>query len=102
MEQAPGSGLSGFARKARLVTHPPAQSDAHVHVGIDHKKHARRRSIGEILAAVFSLVIAAFSIYILGRTVSAVSLSALRQAIAATSADQIAGAALLTVCPSLP
>ncbi len=97
MEQAPGSGLSGFARKARLVTRPPAQSDAHVHVGIDHKKHARRRSIGGILAALFSVVIAAFSIYILGRTVSAVNLSDLRQAIAATSAQQIAGASFFTV-----
>jgi glycosyltransferase 2 family protein len=97
MEQAPGSGLSGFARKAKLVTRPPAQSDAHVHVGIDHKKHARRRSIGGILAALFSVVIAAFSIYILGRTVSAVNLSDLRQAIAATSAQQIAEALFFTV-----
>lgn len=95
MEQAPGSGLSGFARKAKLVTRPPAQSDAHL--GIDHKKHARRRSIGGILAALFSVVIAAFSIYILGRTVSAVNLSDLRQAIAATSAQQIAEALFFTV-----
>ncbi|QBR72955.1 lysylphosphatidylglycerol synthetase family protein [Beijerinckiaceae bacterium] len=97
MEQAPGSGLSGFARKAKLVTRTPAQSDAHVHVGLDHKKHARRRSIGGILAALFSVVIAAFSIYILGRTVSAVNLSDLRQAIAATSAQQIAEALFFTV-----
>ncbi|HUI21948.1 MAG TPA: UPF0104 family protein [Methylocella sp.] len=57
---------------------------------------ARRRPIGQMLAAVFSLAIAAFSIYVLVRVLSGVSLSALRQAIAATGADQFATAALLT------
>ncbi|WGJ15456.1 UPF0104 family protein [Methylocapsa sp. D3K7] len=94
-EQEPGGGLSGFTRKAQPVALVSVQHDAHVHQ--DHAARARRRSIGQILAAVFSLAIAAFSIYVLGRAVSAVSLSALRQAIAATGADQIAGAALLTV-----
>ena len=87
--------MSGFTRKAQPVALVSVQHDAHVHQ--DHAARARRRSIGQILAAVFSLAIAAFSIYVLGRAVSAVSLSALRQAIAATGADQIAGAALLTV-----
>jgi glycosyltransferase 2 family protein len=94
-EREPGDGLSGFTRKAKPVALVSVQHDAHVQQG--HAARARRRSIAQILAAVFSLTIAAFSIYVLGRAVSAVSLSALRQAIAATGADQIAGAALLTV-----
>ncbi|HEY8006408.1 MAG TPA: lysylphosphatidylglycerol synthase domain-containing protein [Methylocella sp.] len=94
-EQEPGGDLSGFTRRAKPVALVSVQHDAHVQQ--DHAARARRRSIGQILAAVFSLAIAAFSIYVLGRAVSAVSLTALRQAIAATGADQIAGAALLTV-----
>ena len=65
--------------------------------GEDLSVPVRRRPIAQILAAVFSLAIAAFSIYILGRTISGVSLGALSQAIAATSAEQIAAAALLAV-----
>jgi glycosyltransferase 2 family protein len=94
-EQESDSGLRGFARKAKLVTLTSAQDGAQVPE--DQVAGARRRPIGQILAAVFSLLIAAFSLYILGRAVSAVSLGALREAIAATSADQIAAAALLTV-----
>jgi glycosyltransferase 2 family protein len=95
MEQLPGSGLSGLARKAKLVTPTPGHDDAHMHH--DHARKARHRSIGGILAALFSIVIAAFSIYILGRTVSAVNLGDLRLAIAATSAQQIAEALFFTV-----
>jgi glycosyltransferase 2 family protein len=72
-----------------------AQDGAQIHA--DHAARARRGSIWQMLAIALSLAIAAFSIYVLGRAVSAVSPSALRQAIAATSAEQIMGAALLTV-----
>jgi glycosyltransferase 2 family protein len=91
-KQDSSSGLSGFARKAKPVAWASAQDGAQLK--LDHA--ARHRSIGQMLAIAFSLAIAAFSIYILGRAVSAVSPSALRQAIAATSAEQIAAAALLT------
>jgi len=57
---------------------------------------ARRHSIGKKVAAGVSVLIAIFSLYILGRAFSAVNLSDLRAAIAATSAEQIAAAALLT------
>jgi uncharacterized membrane protein YbhN (UPF0104 family) len=95
MEQKSGRGLSGFARKAKPVTQISAQDGAQIHE--DHAARARRGSIWQMLAITLSLAIAAFSVYVLGRAVSAVSPSALRQAIAATSADQIAAAALLTV-----
>lgn len=62
----------------------------------DHAAAARRRSLGRKIAAAFSIAIAAFSIYILGRTFSTVSLSDLGAAIAATSRHQIAEAALFT------
>ncbi|MGH6795764.1 MAG: lysylphosphatidylglycerol synthase domain-containing protein [Methylocella sp.] len=94
-EQESGSGLSGPAGKAEPVAQTPTQAGAQIHEA--HLARARRGSIWQMLAIALSLVIAAFSIYVLGRVVSAVSLSALRQAIEATSADQIATAALLTV-----
>ncbi|MDQ6703123.1 MAG: UPF0104 family protein, partial [Pseudomonadota bacterium] len=87
--------MSGFAREAKPVARTPTQDGAQIHE--DHAARARRASIWQMLAIALSLAIAAFSIYVLGRAVSAVSPSALRQAIAATSADQIATAALLTV-----
>jgi uncharacterized membrane protein YbhN (UPF0104 family) len=94
-EQEPGTGLRGFARKAKLIALPSARDGAQIPQ--DQAAEVRRRPIGQILAAIFSLLIAAISLYILGRAISAVSLSALREAIAATSADQIAAAALFTV-----
>ncbi|MFZ0508150.1 MAG: lysylphosphatidylglycerol synthase domain-containing protein [Methylocella sp.] len=86
MEQESASGLSGSA---------PTQDGAQIHE--DHAARARRGSIWQMLAIALSLAIAAFSIYVLGRAISAVSPGALRQAIEATSAEQIATAALLTV-----
>lgn len=61
------------------------------------QRHAaqRRHSLGRKIAAGCSIAIALFSIYVLGRTFSAVSLADLSHAIAATSAEQIAQAALL-------
>src|ERR1700730_18055701 len=88
MEREPASGLNGFA-------HDGAPIDE------DHAARLRRGSIWQMLAIALSLAIAAFSIYVLGRAVSGVSLSALRQAIAATSAEQIMAAALLTVASFL-
>ena len=52
-EQEPGGDLSGFTRKAKPVALVSVQHDAHVQQ--DHAARARRRSIGQILAAVFSL-----------------------------------------------
>ncbi len=95
MEQKSARGLSGFARKAKPVMQISTQDGAQLRE--DHAARARRSSIWQLLAIALSLAIAAFSLYVLGRTVSAVSPSALRQAIAATSAEQIATAALLTV-----
>lgn len=86
MEQEPASGLSGSA---------PTQDGAQIDE--DLAARARRGSIWQMLAVALSLAIAAFSIYVLGRAISAVSPGALRQAIEATSAEQIATAALLTV-----
>ena len=94
-----GSRLREFAGKAKLITlisAPDCAKSGQDHSSQDHSGRLRHGSIGQIFAAVFSLLIAAISIYILARTVSAVSLSALRQAITATSAEQFAGAALLT------
>ncbi len=90
-----GSDLSGFAREDKPVARAPAPDGAQIHA--DDAARARRGSIWQMIAIALSLSIAAFSIYVLGRAVSEVSLSALRQAIAATSAEQIMAAVLLTV-----
>ena len=93
-EPEPNDGASGIARKAKLVALVSAPEAA------DTKPKAessRRRSIGQILALTLSLVIAAFSLYILGHVVSGVRLGALRQAITATGADQIFAALLFTI-----
>ncbi len=95
MEQESASGLSGLAHEAKPAAQTPTQDGAQIHES--HAARVRRGSIWQLLAIALSLAIAAFSIYVLGRVVSAISLSALRQAIAATSAEQIATAALLTV-----
>jgi uncharacterized membrane protein YbhN (UPF0104 family) len=84
IEQESANGLNGFAHDG-----------APIHE--DHAARLRRGSIWQMFAIALSLAIAAFSIYVLGRAVSAVSLSALRESIAATSAEQIMAAALLTV-----
>jgi glycosyltransferase 2 family protein len=90
----------------RYVRHDIAEESASVLNGFandgapiheDHAARLRRGSIWQVLAIALSVTIAAFSIYVLVRAVSAVSLSALREAIAATSAEQIMAAALLTV-----
>ncbi|WP_036256830.1 lysylphosphatidylglycerol synthase domain-containing protein [Methylocapsa acidiphila] len=64
-------------------------------VDAGHEK-ARRSSVGRRIAAACSIAIAIFSVYVLARTFSAVSFADLRHAIAATSGEQIAMAALLT------
>lgn len=64
--------------------------------GDDETAVARRHSLGRRIAAGFSLAIAAFSIYILAYTFSGVNWQDLGKAIAATSAGQIATAAVLT------
>jgi glycosyltransferase 2 family protein len=94
-EQAAGSGLSGFLREDQQVACAPTQDGAQIDEG--HAARPRRGSIWQILAIALSLAIAAFSIYVLVRAVSAIDPSALRQAITATSADQIMAAVLLTV-----
>ncbi len=92
-----GSGAAGgstaYPRKgviARTLALDEAQTADELHAT------ARRHSIGRKIAAACSIAIALFSIYVLGRTFSAVSLTDLSHAIGATSADQIAKAALLT------
>jgi uncharacterized membrane protein YbhN (UPF0104 family) len=92
--QESSRGRSEFARKANPVVWSPAREEALPRK--DGPAQTPHRSIGQFLAVAFSLAIAGFSIYILGRTVSGVSWSALRHAIAATSAEQIAAAALFT------
>jgi glycosyltransferase 2 family protein len=56
----------------------------------------RRRSIGTYIAGTFSLAIAALAIFVLVRTLSHINLVQLRNAIAATSDEQILAAAGLT------
>jgi glycosyltransferase 2 family protein len=94
MKQEQGKGLGAFARKARPVVRASQRAGAQIHRHLPAQ--VRRLPVGQILALVFSLAIASFSIYVLVRTFSAVSFGALRQAIAATSAGQIAQALLLT------
>ena len=89
-KQQSSSGISGLVRKAIPVAW----------ISANHQKalaaRVPRPTIGQSIAIGFSLAIAAFSIYLLGHAISAVSPGALRQAIAATSAEQITAAALLT------
>ncbi|MCI0598222.1 MAG: UPF0104 family protein [Beijerinckiaceae bacterium] len=93
-EQEASGGLNGSARKANPVAMSSTKADSLSWQGA--LPPVSRRTVGQSLAIGFSLAIAAFSLYILGRAISAVSPGALRQAIAATSAEQIATAALLT------
>ncbi len=100
-EHDSGGGLSGFTRKPKLIKLVSSRDREHGQQGSEHVHkepggEVRQGSIGQILAALFSLAIAGFSIYVLIHVLSGVSLSALRQAIAATGADQFAAAALLT------
>lgn len=85
---------TGFSRsrgaRAQTLAIDDGQASDEAH------RTARRGSIARKIAAVCSIAIALFSIYILARTFSSVSLSDLRRAIAATSGDQIAAAALFT------
>ncbi len=59
-------------------------------------REQQRRSIGTYIAASFSLAIAALAIFVLVRTLSHINLVQLRNAIAATSDEQILTAAGLT------
>jgi glycosyltransferase 2 family protein len=94
MDQESGSRLGAFARKMKLLGWGSAPGGQYSQK--ERLARERRRTIGQLLAIAFSLAIAAGSIYLLGRAFSGVSVSALRQAIAATSAGQIATAVLLT------
>jgi glycosyltransferase 2 family protein len=87
-------GPSEFARKAHPVVWLPSRREAPP--GMDQSGRLPAGSIGQLLAVIFSLAIAGFSIYVLGRVLSGVSWSALRHAIAATSAEQILAAAFFT------
>jgi uncharacterized membrane protein YbhN (UPF0104 family) len=87
-------GLSKFARKAKPVASPNSREQSPQ--GKDHPARPRFGSIGQLLAIAFSLGIAGFSIYILGHVLSGISWSAVRQAIAATSAEQIVASAFFT------
>jgi len=94
-EEGRGEGLRGLARRAVRVT-LASKLDARRRPQ-DHALRARLQTAGQIIFGLFSLLIAAISIYILIKVVSAVSLGALRQAIAATGIDQIALAAFFTI-----
>jgi glycosyltransferase 2 family protein len=94
-EQGPSGGLGPSARKAKLlVNHFSENGGAQLHRDLAAQGH--HRTISQLVAVTLSLVIAAFSLYLLGRVVSGISISSLRQAIAATSIGQIAAALLLT------
>lgn len=74
----------------------PGQSNGgEVEIDIAARNEARRKWLHRIGMA-FSLAIFAFAVYVLTQTVATVNLGDLRRAVAATSAEQIAGAALLT------
>jgi uncharacterized membrane protein YbhN (UPF0104 family) len=94
MEQEPTDGLGAFARKAKPVAWVASQDGAQLQKVRAPLIH--RLPIGHMLAIAFSLAVASFSIYILGRTFSAVGIGALRQAIAGTSVLQVGQAVLLT------
>ncbi|HTV32574.1 MAG TPA: lysylphosphatidylglycerol synthase domain-containing protein [Methylocella sp.] len=86
--------MSGITRKAKLVAlaSEPGEAESKLQTA-----QSRGRSVSQILALILSLAIAAFSLYVLGRVISGVSLSALRHAIAATGADQIFAALFFTI-----
>jgi glycosyltransferase 2 family protein len=92
--QESGRGLGEFARKANPVVRPLAQDESSLRK--DYPVRPRLGSVGQLLAVAFSLAIAGFSIYILGHVLAGISWSAVRQAIAATSAEQIVAAAFFT------
>src|SRR2546430_2475992 len=69
--QESSRGRSEFARKATPVVWAPTLDEALPRK--DDAARAPHRSIGQFLAVAFSLAIAGFSIYILGRTLSGVS-----------------------------
>jgi glycosyltransferase 2 family protein len=89
-----GRELSEFARKAKPVAWPLARDESWPRK--DDSARPRRGSIGPLLAVAFSLAIAGFSIYILGHVLAGVRWSAVRQAIAATSLEQIVAAIFFT------
>ncbi len=60
------------------------------------KRSARRESIFKKLGVALSVILAVLSIFVLTRTLADVNVTALRAAIAATSAEQITAAGLLT------
>jgi glycosyltransferase 2 family protein len=86
--------LSEFARKVNPDVWPPAREEALPRK--DDKVRPLRSSIGQLVAVAFSLAIAGFSLLILVHAISGVSWSAVRQAIAATSLEQIVAAAFFT------
>jgi hypothetical protein len=93
----PGSGGAGGSPNflcSKVASAESPASDAGPALSPGHAA-ARRHSLGRKIAAGFSIAIALFAVYVLGRTFSAVSWADLSRAIAATSADQIAEAALL-------
>jgi uncharacterized membrane protein YbhN (UPF0104 family) len=87
-------GPGEFARKAHPVVWPPAHEQPLTLK--DDSARPRGISIGQLLAIGFSLAIAGFSLLILVHVISGISWTAVRQAIAATSAEQIVAAAFFT------
>ena len=75
---------------------PPQGAAASVPEENPRPRRSGRRSIGRWIALGLSLLIAALSVFVLARTFSQLNPSELRDAIAATSAEQIVGASLLT------
>ena len=90
-----GRELSEFTRKAKPAVWPLARDESWPRK--PYPARPRRGSIGPLLAVGFSLAIAVFSIYILVHVLADVRWSAVRQAIAATSLEQIVAAAFFTV-----
>ncbi|WP_374310423.1 lysylphosphatidylglycerol synthase domain-containing protein [Methylocella sp.] len=84
------------AQETSAATATPAKSAIAEARELILKRRAFGRSFGKKLAAGFSVLIAAVSIYVLARTLSGLDLGELRDAIASTGADQIAMAAALT------
>ena len=64
-------------------------------VNNENAKYQRRRRIGRFIGMVLSVGIFLLSIFVCARVVANLNMSQLRAAIAATSAEQIAGASLL-------
>jgi glycosyltransferase 2 family protein len=95
-EAGPDKTGPGIARRMILRRRPANLRTWLRSLGRNDKERQRHRSIATYIGAAFSIGIAALAIFVLVRTLSHINLAELRNAIAATSDEQILAAAGLT------